>query len=317
MNTKSSLMRARKGSTLVYVRNNWDLYIMLIPALTYIIVYKFFPLLGLSIAFKNFSMFAGDGILDSIIKSDWVGLKHFRKIFGSDEFFRVLSNTLIISGYKLIFLFPYPIILALLLNEFRFMAFKKTIQTSIYLPHFLSWVVVYGIFFQLLGNDGLLNNAIASLGGEKVSFFMNQKIFRGLLVFTEGWKDGGWDTIVYAAAITGIDPALYEAATLDGAKRLQKMRYITLPSILPVVSLMLIMRLGKILHSGYEQVLVMYNPTVYDVADILQTYVYRMGLGRMNFSLATAVGLFESVVAFILVTSSNAASKKLLGKSIW
>ena len=300
-----------------YIPNNWDLYLMMLPSFLYIVVYKFLPLFGLTIAFKKFSLFAGNDILSAIVNSKWVGLKNFEYIFASPDFARVLSNTLIISLYKLVLLFPYPILLALLLNELKMRKFKRTVQTFLYMPHFLSWVVVYGVFYLMLANDGLVNRALHSVGYNRIQFFMDQRLFRPLLVFSAGWKESGWETIVFLAAITGIDPGIYEAATLDGANRAQKMRHITLPSILPVISLMFIMRLGKILQAGYEQVLVMYNPTVYDVADILQTYVYRMGIGRMDFSIATAVGLFESVVAFVLVVSSNAVSRRLLGKSIW
>ena len=309
--------RRRTARRWAYARSNWDLYLMMLPALAYIVIYKFLPLFGLTIAFKKFSLFAGDSILSAILNSKWVGLKNFEHIFSSADFSRVLGNTLIISLYKLVLLFPYPILLALLLNELRFRYYKRTVQTFLYMPHFLSWVIVYGVFFLMLGNDGLVNKALDAMGQEKIQFFMNQKLFRGLLVVSAGWKESGWETIVFLAAITGIDPAIYEAATLDGASRLQKMCRITLPSILPVISLMFIMRLGKILQAGYEQVLVMHNPTVYDVADILQTYVYRMGIGRMDYSVATAVGLFESVVAFVLVVSSNAVSRRWLGRSIW
>ena len=170
---------------------------------------------------------------------------------------------------------------------------------------------------MLLSNDGVLSNMIHALGGKRQSFFLSPRIFRSLLVFTAGWKESGWGTIVYLAAITGVDPQIYEAATIDGANRFQRMRYVTFPSILPVVSLMLTLQVGRILEAGFEQVLVMYNPVVYSVGDIIQTYVYRLGLGRMNYSLATAVGLFESVVSFTLVVSSNAACKRFLGRSIW
>lgn len=307
-------LRRRKW---VFARNNISLYLMLVPAFLYIFIYKFAPLFGLTIAFKNFSLFNGDGIFAAILNSPWVGFKHFRTVFESRDFLKVLSNTLIISAYKLFLLFPYPVLLALLLNELRVRRFKRTVQTLIYMPHFLSWVVVFGLFFLMLSNDGLVNRLLASMGFEKMQFFLDTRLFRGLLVFSAGWKESGWDTVVYMAAITGISQEMYEAATLDGCGRFEKIWYVTLPSILPVISLMFIMRLGKILNAGYEQVLIMYNPMVYDVADILETYVYRMGIGKMNYSLATAVGLFQSVVAFMLVVSSNSASKKLLGKSIW
>lgn len=301
----------------VYVRNNYWLYIMMIPALVYIIGYKFAPLFGLVIAFKDFNIFMGDTILDSILQSPWVGLQHFTSLFGNPDFLQVFGNTLVISLYKIVVLFPVPIIIAILLNEAGGRVFKKIVQTAIYLPHFLSWVVVYGIFYSLLSNDGIVNNLFALLGRTKIAFFMDTSLFRGLLIATDGWKEAGWNAIVYLAAITGINSELYEAAAIDGAGRFRQIIHVTIPEILPVIALMLIMRVGKILEAGFEQVLVMYNPTVYKTGDIIQTYIYRIGIGQMNYSMATAFGLFDSVIAFILVVSSNFACKKMLGKSIW
>jgi putative aldouronate transport system permease protein len=290
---------------------------MMIPALVYIIGYKFAPLFGLVIAFKDFNIFMGDTILDSILQSPWVGLQHFTSLFGNPDFLQVFGNTLVISLYKIVVLFPVPIIIAILLNEAGGRVFKKIVQTAIYLPHFLSWVVVYGIFYSLLSNDGIVNNLFALLGRTKIAFFMDTSLFRGLLIATDGWKEAGWNAIVYLAAITGINSELYEAAAIDGAGRFRQIIHVTIPEILPVIALMLIMRVGKILEAGFEQVLVMYNPTVYKTGDIIQTYIYRIGIGQMNYSMATAFGLFDSVIAFILVVSSNFACKKMLGKSIW
>jgi putative aldouronate transport system permease protein len=290
---------------------------MMIPALAYIIGYKFVPLFGLVIAFKDFSIFLGDTILESILQSPWVGLRHFTNLFGKPDFLQVFGNTLIISFYKIIILFPMPVAIAILLNELGGRLFKRTVQTVIYLPHFLSWVVVFGIFYSLLSSDGIINTLLNALGGKRVLFFMNMSLFRGLLVVTDGWKEAGWGTVVYLAAITGINEELYEAAAIDGANRFKRIMHITIPEIMPVIALMLIMRVGKILEAGFEQVLIMYNPTVYKVGDIIQTYIYRIGIGQMNYSQATAFGLFDSVVAFILVVSSNLACRKMLGKSIW
>jgi putative aldouronate transport system permease protein len=306
-----------KGGGFLYIRNNYWYYLMMIPALTYIIGYKFVPLFGLIIAFKDFSIFLGDTILDSILQSPWVGLHHFTNLFGKPDFLRVFSNTLIISLYKIIILFPIPVAIAILLNELGGQIFKRTVQTVIYLPHFLSWVVVFGIFYSLLSSDGIINTLLNSLGGKRILFFMDMSLFRGLLVVTDGWKEAGWGTVVYLAAITGINEELYEAAAIDGANRFKRIIHITIPEIMPVIALMLIMRVGKILEAGFEQVLIMYNPTVYQVGDIIQTYIYRIGIGQMNYSQATAFGLFDSIVAFILVVSSNMACKKMLGKSIW
>lgn len=296
---------------------HYDLYLMLVPALVWVVIYKFVPLFGLSIAFKEYDLFSGDGMFDSIINSPWVGLAHFEQLFARTEFTQALTNTVVISLYKLVFLFPVPIVLALLLNEIRSVVFKRSIQTLIYLPHFLSWIVVFGIFYTLLGNDGLVNHWLRQSGGETVSFFMDKTVFRSLLVVSDGWKEAGWGTIVYLAAIASIDTEQYEAAEIDGAGRFVNMVYITLPGMLPVIILMFMMKLGHILEAGFGQILVMYNPTVYEVADIIQTYIYRIGLGQMNFSQGAALGLFESVLGFIFIVSGNWLCKRLVQRSIW
>ncbi|MDI9506712.1 MAG: ABC transporter permease subunit, partial [Bacillota bacterium] len=246
-----------------------------------------------------------------------VGLKHFRKLFASSNFLRVLSNTLIINGMKIVILFPIPIIVAILLNEIRRRNARKLLQTSIYIPYFFSWVVVFGIFYSLLGTYGIVNGLLSGLGIERVRFFTDQKIFRWLLVFTEGWKEVGYNAVIYLAAITGIDVGLYEAAKIDGANKWRLTWHITLPGILPTIVLMLILKVGYILDTGFEQVLVFYNAAVYDVADIIQTYVYRLSMGKMDFSMSTALGLFNSVVAFVLIIGANTVSKRLLNRSIW
>jgi putative aldouronate transport system permease protein len=290
---------------------------MSLPGLLFLIIYKFIPLYGLTLAFKDFNLFNGDTLLESVIQSPWVGLQHFERIFREQQFVQVILNTLIISLYKLVFLFPVPILIAVLLNEVRLRVFKRWIQTIVYMPHFLSWVIVFGLFYSLLGSYGIFNQILGFLGMEKLGFFTDPKLFRMLLVFTEGWKESGWNTILFLAAMTSIDPQLYEAAVVDGANRFRRIWHITLPGIVPIIILVFILRLGHILNAGFEQVLIMYNPSVYEVADIIQTYVYRIGLGKLDFSMSTALGLFESVVAFILIFSSNMASRRFLGKGIW
>jgi putative aldouronate transport system permease protein len=302
---------------LAYLLDHYLLYLMLIPGLFFLIVYKFLPLYGITIAFKDYSIFAGSNPIDAIAKSPWVGFKHFDRLFSSSQFVKVLLNTLIINGYKILFLFPIPIICAIMLNEIRNVAYRKLAQTAIYVPYFFSWVIVFGIFYSLLGTYGIVNSALAALGQERISFFSDTNVFRGLLVFTEGWKEIGWNTVIYLAAITAIDPTLYEAARVDGAGKLRQIWNITLPGLAPTIVLMLILKVGYILETGFEQILVFYNATVYDVADVIQTYVYRMGLGQADFSLGTALGLFNSVVAFILIVGANTVCKKLLHRSIW
>lgn len=300
-----------------YFKQNWVLYAMSIPGLLYVIIYKFVPYIGLSLAFKDFNMFAGKNLFDSLLKSPWVGFKYFDNLFSSSTFWTLLGNTLSISLYKLLFLFPLPIIIALLLNEVKNKKFKKTVQTIIYLPHFLSWVVISGVFFTLLSSTGVVNAMLKSIGLPTVNFLTNPKTFRTLLVFTEGWKETGWSCVVYISALTAIDSCLYEAAEIDGANRFQRMLHVSLPGMSPIIVLMLMLKIGNILQAGTDQILVMYNPAVYSKADVLQTYIYRVGLGQMDFSTATALGLFESVVGFTLLVLANAFSRKFFKRSHW
>ncbi|MDF2922970.1 MAG: protein lplB [Paenibacillaceae bacterium] len=307
----------KKNALWSYIKMNYDMYLLLIPSLLFILVFDYLPLYGITLAFKDFNMFAGSNPFMSIIHSPWVGLEHFRNIFGMADFYKVLSNTLIISIYKLVFLFPLPIMLAILLNELHLAVFKKVLQTILYLPHFLSWAVVSGIFVTLLGSTGIVNNFLSAVFGHPINFLMDTSLFRSVLVVTDGWKEIGWSSIIYLAAITGIDQEQYEAATVDGANKLQKMVYITIPGISSTIILLLILKIGHILNAGFEQIFIMYNPTVYEVADIIGTYIYRVGLGQMNFSLGTSMGLFNSVVAFILIVGFNRLARKFMGKSIW
>lgn len=313
------MMKAKQsiGRFFRYVRRHPMMYLMLIPGLFFLFIYKFAPLYGILIAFKDYNIFAGSNPVDAIARSPWVGFANFERLFKSSEFIKVLVNTLIINGMKILFLFPIPIICAILLNEIRNKAFRKLSQTAIYVPYFFSWVVVFGIFYSLFGSYGVVNNVIAALGHARIKFFTDTGIFRWLLVFTEGWKEIGYNTVIYLAAITGIDIALYEAASVDGANKWKQIWHVTMPGLLPTIVLMFILKVGYILDTGFEQVLVFYNPAVYDVADIIQTYVYRLGMGQMDFPLSTALGLFNSVVAFVLIVSANMISKKLIHRSIW
>ena len=300
-----------------YLRQHWVLYLMLIPGLFFLFIYKLLPLWGLQIAFKNYKIFAAETPWKAIAESTWVGMKHFEKLFASSQFEKVLRNTLEINFLKILWLFPIPILCAILLNEIRHAFYQKLCQTLIYVPYFFSWVLIFGIFYSLLGSYGIVNTLIAAGGADRINFFGDQSIFRSVLVFTEGWKEVGYNTVIYLAAITGIDITLYEAAKVDGANKFKQIWHITLPGLLPTIVLMLIMKVGYILTTGFEQVLVFYSPPVYDVADIIETYVYRIGLGQANFSLATALGLFNAVVAFVLIVGANTVSKKTLGRSIW
>ncbi|GGF86454.1 protein lplB [Paenibacillus albidus] len=293
-------------------RNNYDLYLLLIPGLIFLLLFKYAPMYGIIIAFQDFNIF------DGFIGSKWVGLDQFEKLIHSEEFYQVFNNTLLISFYKIILLFPIPIIIALFLNEVRRAVFKKTIQTIIFLPHFLSWVIISGLFMNILSpSGGVVNHVIEWLGGTPISFFLDNHFFRSVVVFTAGWKESGWNAIIFIAAIAGIEQEQYEAASIDGAGRIRQMINITLPGILPTIILIFILRLGYLLEAGTEQILTMYNSVVYSSGDVIGTFVYRQGLGQQDYSFSTAVGLFNSVVGLILIVSGNELSKRLIKRSIW
>lgn len=294
------------------IRGNLDMYLLLIPGLVFLLLFKYTPMYGIIIAFQDFNIFAG------ISGSEWVGTSQFERLWHSDEFLQVLINTLLISLYKITILFPIPIVIALMLNEVRRMFFKRTIQTIIYLPHFLSWVIISGLFLNILSpSGGIVNEIIRSFGGEPISFFTDNSLFRSLVVFTAGWKEIGWNAIVFIAAIAGIEQEQYEAAAIDGAGRIRQMWSISLPGMLPTIVLMFILRIGSLLEAGTEQILTMYNPLVYKTGDVIGTFVYRMGLGQQDYSFSTAVGLFNSAVGFLLIIIGNMLSRKFLNRSIW
>ncbi len=290
----------------------WDMYLLLLPAVIFLILFKYLPMWGIQIAFLDYNIFQG------LEGSEWVGFKNFIRLLNSQEFYNVLSNTLIISFLKIGILFPMGILVAVILNEIHWTPFKKTVQTIIYVPHFFSWIIVAGLFTAILSpSSGMVNKLITALGGDSVSFMTSTSWFRPVLIFSAGWKEVGWNAIIFIAAIAGIDQEMYEAAIIDGAGRLRRIWSITLPSILPTIVLMFILRIGGLLEAGNEQILAMYNPVVYEVSDVLGTYVYRLGIGKMDYSFTTAVGLFNSVVSFILVMTGNALSRRSTGSSIW
>jgi len=290
------------------------LTLMFIPVVAYFIIFKYIPMGGIAIAFENYK------IKEGIFGSAWCGLDNFNKAFAMATFRRSVWNTLTISGLKLLFGFPMPIILALMLNEVTHVRFKKTVQTISYLPHFLSWVVLAGMFQQLLSpNNGAVNAVLRDVFGVKDSIYFlgNNKYFRGTLIVTDIWKNVGWSSILYLATISGIDPELYEAATVDGASRWQCTRYITIPSLVSTIVIMLILSIGSIMDAGFDQVFNLYNSAVYQTGDIIDTYVYRYGLGDMKYALATAVGLFKNVIAFVLVVGTNLITRRISGEGIW
>ena len=271
-------------------------YIMFLPVMIYYILFSFAPMFGVVLAFKEFNFSKG------ILGSDWVGFKYFAQFIGNGDFWVVMKNTLSISFLRILFCFPMPIILALLLHEVKNQRFKRFVQTSTYLPHFISWVVVYGFLTNIFSLDGVINQIGAMFGKEAIIFLGKQEYFRGLFVGSAVWKEIGWSAIIYLAALSGVDVQLYEAGMIDGVNRWQKLWYITLPSIRAIISVQFILTFGQILNVGFEQILVMYNPIVSQVAETLDYYIYRVGLLQANnFSYATAVGLFRSVVSLVFI----------------
>lgn len=282
------------------------IYLILLPGIIYFIVFHYIPMYGAIIAFKDFKAALG------IFGSKWVGLKNFIDFFNHPSFGLVLTNTLIISFYKIICGFPAPIILALLLNEVRQEAYKRTIQTISYLPHFLSWVVIGGLAAKMLSpSSGAVNMVIKSLGFEPIYFMAEPSYFRTILVLSDIWKEIGWGSIIYLAALSGVDPQLYEAAIVDGASKWKQLWSITIPSIAPTIVIMFILRVGGVMNAGFEQIFMMYSPNVYAVSDIIDTFVYRIGLESVKYSLATAIGLFKSVIGFLLILITNRLSKMI------
>lgn len=281
------------------------LYLLLIPGLAYVIIFHYIPMAGLVIAFQDYKVFLG------ISGSKFVGLANFERLFQTSKFLSVLANTFIISGYKILFGFPVPIILALMINEVRQKGFQRTVQTVVYLPHFLSWVIMSGIVMNLLApGDGVINLIIKAVGGKPVFFLAESSYFRTILVVTDIWKEMGWNAIIYLAALAGVPQELHEAAVIDGSNRLQRIFYISLPYILPTITVMFLLRLGGVLNAGFDQVFSLYNSAVYDVADVLDTYVYRIGVVDRKYGFSTAVGLFKSVVACIFVLTFNYIANK-------
>ncbi|HEY5560272.1 MAG TPA: ABC transporter permease subunit [Clostridiaceae bacterium] len=298
-------------SFIKYLKRDKLLYLMLVPGIAFFIIFKYVPMYGILIAFKEYSFKGG------ITGSPWVGLKYFNQFFGSPDFGRVMGNTIKISLYKLIIGFPAPIIFAMLLNEVRNSVYKRTIQTVVYLPHFLSWVVIGNLVIILLApKSGLISGMLTLMTGKEINLLMNPDYFRGVLVLSDMWKELGWSTIIYLAALNGVDPNLYEAADIDGANGFQSMIHITLPSIRSVVIIMLILRVGYILDAGFEQVLIMSNALVNDVSEIIDTYVYKIGLLQAQYSLSTAVNLFKSAIGLCLVVTINKIAKRW-GEELW
>lgn len=292
-------------------QRNWELYALFIPVLIYFFLFHYKPMYGALIAFKNFKPALG------FAGSEWVGFDQFARFFSSPYFGRLIKNTLILSFELLLFGFPAPIILALLINEVHKDPFKKTVQTLTYLPHFISLVVVIGMVTDFSLTSGLFNDIIVFFGGERSPLLQNPALYRTIYILSDIWQQIGWGSIIYLSALSGVDAQLYDAASIDGAGRFQKLLHVTLPGIMPTIVTMFILRIGNLMSIGYEKTILLYNPSTYDTADIISSYVYRAGLLEQNYSYSTAIGLFNSIINLILLLIANKLSKKLADTSLW
>ncbi|WP_293913788.1 ABC transporter permease subunit [Deinococcus sp.] len=296
-------------------RRSWQrytwVYLMLVPVLLYYAVFEYGPLYGLIIAFKDYSPAVGIG------GSPWVGWQWFHEFFGSFYFWRVLRNTLMINVWDLLFGFTAPILLALLLNEVTSTRFRRFVQTMVYLPHFISIVVISGLVLDLFAQNGLINDILVSLGGTRTAYMSDPGSFQGIYVGSGIWQSVGWGSIIYLAALAGINPSLYEAARVDGAGRWHLVRHVTLPGMMPTIITLLILRIGQMMSVGFEKIILLYNPSTYETADVISTTVYRRGLLEANFSYGAAVGLFNAVIALALLLLANRLSRTFTGSSLW
>lgn len=299
---------ARLGRDL---KQNWEAYLLVVPALVVFIIFCYKPMYGIIIAFKNFT--PGRGILGS----KWVGLKHFQDFFSSYYFGRLLRNTLTISLSSILFGFPAPIIFALLLNEVRNQKFKRVVQTVTYMPHFVSLVVICSLIRMFTAENGLIVGMLSWFGFEPVSLLSKKQYFVPVYVLSNIWQGFGWDSIIYLSALTAIDPGLYEAATIDGANRWKQTLHVTLPGIAPTIVILLILRMGSVMSVGYEKIILLYNEGIYETADVISTFVYRKGLENFQWSYSTAVGVFNSVINFLVVFLFNRISRRVSDVSLW
>ena len=288
------------------------IYLMLLPVVAFYVIFSYVPMYGIVLAWKNYRHTMG------ILGSPWVGWENFEVVFRNAGMIPAIRNTIVISLLKLVICFPAPIILALLLNEVTSRIFKRSAQTIVYLPNFISWVIIGGLVKTMFAiDDGLVNNILEAMGIGRINFLLDSKYFYFLLIGSELWKSTGWGTVIYIAAISGIDPTLYEAAKIDGCKRFGLVRFITFPCILPIIAVMLIMQISNIMNAGFDSVYNLYNKTVYDVADIIDTLVYRLGVTDGEIEQSTAVGLFKNVINFILLLTGNWLTKKMCGYSMY
>lgn len=295
-----------------HLRREWQLYVMLLPTIIWLILFLYKPMYGLQIAFKDYSIFRG------ITASPWIGFEHFETLFNNAQFLRALRNTVIISAYSLLFGFPVPILLALMFNEILNKFFKKSSQTIVYLPHFISSVIIAGIVITAFSpSAGIVNTLIGWFGLDPIYFLTRPEWFRPIFIGSTIWQEAGFQSIVYLAAIAGVSPTLYESAVVDGASRWQMMWKITLPSILPTIIIMLIIRIGNLMEVSFEMIILLYQPATYETADVVNTWIFRNGVQGGQYDLAAAAGLFNAVVAFVLVMTANTISKRYSRTSLW
>ncbi|WNR47101.1 ABC transporter permease [Paenibacillus roseipurpureus] len=290
---------------------NKYLYLMMLPVIAYYVIFHYAPLYGTLLAFKDYSPAKG------IAGSEWIGLANFKDFFTSFYFWRILKNTVIISLYTLIFEFPAPILLALLLNEVRSKYFKRVAQTVTYMPYFISLVVICGMIVSFTNADGVINNVFTYLGYDGQAMLQKAGLFRPIYVLSEIWQRIGWESIIYMAALTGIDQEQYEAARMDGASRFKMITHITVPGIMPTISIMFILRIGNMLNVGFEKIILLYNSLTYETADVIASFVYRKGLLEFNWSYSTAVGIFNSIVNLALLIIANRITRKISESSLW
>lgn len=293
------------------LRKDWRLYTLVVLPLVFFAVFKYLPMLGNVIAFRRFRPGG------SMFGEEWVGLYYVQRFISDPKFWEVFTNTVVLGVLSLVIVFPLPIVLALLLNELRSRRFKKLVQTVSYLPHFMSIVIVAGFVFELTSLDGTVNRVVEAFGGQPTAFVQDADWFRTIYVSSEIWQTVGWGTILYLAALTTIDDQLYEASRIDGANRWQQTWHITLPGIRPTMMVLLILNIGAFMAVGFEKILLLYNPLTYPTADVISTYLYRVGLEAGSFSYATAIGLFEALIGLVLVLSANVVSRRLTGSSLW
>lgn len=292
---------------------NWTLYLMVLPVIAFYILFAYYPMYGAQIAFKNFS--PGKGIIDSAWATPF--FKHFTRFITSVNFFRVVKNTFMISLLSILFSFPAPIILALLLNELTSQKFKRSVQTISYLPHFISMIVICGMVRDFVASDGIINDLVVLLGGEAKPMLQQPKMFRSIYIISDIWQNVGWGCIIYLAALSAIDPQLYEAAVIDGCGRFGRVIHITIPGIMPTIIILLILRMGRMMNVGFEKIILLYNPATYETADVISSFVYRTGLIEFNWSYSAAIGLFNSVINFILIIVANSISRRFSETSLW